>query len=258
MGKRKPISKKIRFEVFKRDKFTCQYCGKSAPDVVLEIDHIHPVSKDGENDIMNLITSCFDCNRGKGARTLDDDTVVKKQRDQLKELQERKEQLEMMLEWRNGLKDIQNESVNAVAERFKEYTGYEVNEHGRITIKGWVNKYPLIDILDSIETSVDWYFFGKGETKENIEMAFNKIGGICKKKQLIKSGEYDNRFYYYNYTAKAMNNNFWYCNKDSLKEFIFSAVDDDDDFNDVKMCLNASKNWSQFRQNIEEVFGYTL
>lgn len=36
MSKRKSISKKLRFEVFKRDGFTCQYCGRMAPDVVLE------------------------------------------------------------------------------------------------------------------------------------------------------------------------------------------------------------------------------
>ena len=43
MAKRKGISKKTRFDVFKRDSFTCQYCGKSAPDVVLQVDHINPV-----------------------------------------------------------------------------------------------------------------------------------------------------------------------------------------------------------------------
>ena len=42
---RKAISKKLRFEVFKRDSFTCQYCGKSAPDVILHVDHILPVKK---------------------------------------------------------------------------------------------------------------------------------------------------------------------------------------------------------------------
>jgi len=42
---RKAISKKLRFEVYKRDKFTCQYCGRKAPDVILEIDHINPVAK---------------------------------------------------------------------------------------------------------------------------------------------------------------------------------------------------------------------
>ena len=65
MAKRKNLSKSVRFEVFKRDSFKCQYCGKSAPDVVLEVDHIIPVSKGGDNDISNLITACFDCNRGK-------------------------------------------------------------------------------------------------------------------------------------------------------------------------------------------------
>jgi 5-methylcytosine-specific restriction endonuclease McrA len=40
MAKRKSVGQKLRFEVFKRDGFTCQYCGCSAPNSVLEIDHI--------------------------------------------------------------------------------------------------------------------------------------------------------------------------------------------------------------------------
>ena len=60
-----PLSKKIRFEVFKRDGFCCQYCGNNPPLVVLEVDHIQPKSKGGSDDIDNLVTSCFDCNRGK-------------------------------------------------------------------------------------------------------------------------------------------------------------------------------------------------
>ena len=44
---RKSISKKIRFEVYKRDKFTCQYCGRKATDVILNVDHIEPISKGG-------------------------------------------------------------------------------------------------------------------------------------------------------------------------------------------------------------------
>jgi len=59
------ISKKIRFEVFKRDGFICQYCGKHPPEITLEVDHVHPISKGGSDDINNLITACFDCNRGK-------------------------------------------------------------------------------------------------------------------------------------------------------------------------------------------------
>jgi len=66
--KRHTISKKIRFEVLNRDKFTCQYCGRTVEDnAKLEIDHIIPVSKGGTNHINNLKTSCFECNRGKRA-----------------------------------------------------------------------------------------------------------------------------------------------------------------------------------------------
>jgi 5-methylcytosine-specific restriction endonuclease McrA len=36
------ISKKLRFEVFKRDNFTCQYCGRETPEVILEADHVIP------------------------------------------------------------------------------------------------------------------------------------------------------------------------------------------------------------------------
>lgn len=61
------VSKKTRFEVFERDSFTCQYCGRFAPDVVLEVDHILARAKGGTDDPENLITACFDCNRGKRA-----------------------------------------------------------------------------------------------------------------------------------------------------------------------------------------------
>jgi len=57
---------KLRFEVFKRDNFTCQYCGRKAPNVILQTDHILPKNKGGNNNINNLITSCEDCNLGKG------------------------------------------------------------------------------------------------------------------------------------------------------------------------------------------------
>lgn len=70
MQKRIPVSKKVRFEAFKRDAFTCGYCGATPPGVVLELDHIQPVSKGGGNEIDNLITSCFDCNRGKSDQLL--------------------------------------------------------------------------------------------------------------------------------------------------------------------------------------------
>lgn len=69
-NQRRPLSVKLRFDVFKRDAFTCQYCGAHPPAVVLECDHIMPVAEGGKNDFYNLVTACADCNRGKGATPL--------------------------------------------------------------------------------------------------------------------------------------------------------------------------------------------
>jgi len=72
MSERKPIGSRLRFEIFKRDRFTCRYCGRTTPSVVLEIDHIVPVAEGGTDGPENLVTSCYECNRGKGAVPLDE------------------------------------------------------------------------------------------------------------------------------------------------------------------------------------------
>lgn len=69
-GTPRSITPRLRFLIFHRDQFTCCYCGRSAPNVVLEVDHIHPWSKGGTNDLSNLTTACYDCNRGKRDRIL--------------------------------------------------------------------------------------------------------------------------------------------------------------------------------------------
>jgi rubredoxin len=64
--KRQPIKPSIRFQVLKRDDYRCQMCGATAQDgAKLEIDHIHPVSKGGGNELSNLQVLCRDCNAGK-------------------------------------------------------------------------------------------------------------------------------------------------------------------------------------------------
>lgn len=91
MAKRKQISKKTRFEVFKRDAFLCQYCGRHPPEVVLVVDHINPVARGGENDTDNLATACEDCNQGKSDRQLS--AVSKSLAERAAETAERESQL---------------------------------------------------------------------------------------------------------------------------------------------------------------------
>jgi len=60
----------IRFDIFRRDNFTCQYCGRKSPDVILELDHIFPRSLGGKDSFDNYKTSCFECNRGKSNKVI--------------------------------------------------------------------------------------------------------------------------------------------------------------------------------------------
>lgn len=74
-SERIPLSKKQRFDIFNRDAFTCRYCGKTPPQVMLVVDHIIPVVSGGTNDQSNLATSCEECNQGKGKTTLKDGSM---------------------------------------------------------------------------------------------------------------------------------------------------------------------------------------
>lgn len=63
------VSKRVRYAVLERDHHTCRYCGASAPDVRLQIDHVVPVALGGSDEPKNLVTSCEACNSGKASTT---------------------------------------------------------------------------------------------------------------------------------------------------------------------------------------------
>ena len=65
------VSKRLRYEILRRDNHTCRYCGESAPDVKLTIDHVTPVSLGGSDEPDNLVAACPDCNAGKAASNPD-------------------------------------------------------------------------------------------------------------------------------------------------------------------------------------------
>lgn len=62
------MTKKLREHIKERDNYTCCNCGNSThaePNLLLEIDHIIPVSKGGRTEESNLQTLCWKCNRAK-------------------------------------------------------------------------------------------------------------------------------------------------------------------------------------------------
>lgn len=191
MPKRSPLSKKIRFEVFKRDSFRCQYCGRSAPDAILEVDHIVPVADGGDNDIMNLITSCRDCNRGKGKSKLDDNAILARQKAELDELNERREQMEMMIQWREELSNISDMQAQEVGKLIFKLTGERLRTDQFNTVYSLIKRFGFNEVMTSAEISYRRYYLNYIDpTREKFNYAFNKIGGVCYNR--IKQGDAKN------------------------------------------------------------------
>ena len=59
-----------RFNVFLRDRFTCQYCNGDFATSELTFDHVIPKSRGGRTSWQNVVTACSPCNLAKGSRLL--------------------------------------------------------------------------------------------------------------------------------------------------------------------------------------------
>lgn len=152
MAERKAISKRMRFEVLKRDSFTCQYCGKQPPDTVLHLDHIKPVSKGGKNTILNLVTSCVDCNLGKSDVELSDDSAIKKQQSQLNLMAEKKAQIELMIKWRDSLESADELLVDSIVNLINKLMAeYHLNEDGIMKVRKAISKRGYQSVYDSVK-----------------------------------------------------------------------------------------------------------
>jgi hypothetical protein len=169
--KRKGISKKTRFEVFKRDGFVCQYCGAHPPQVVLEVDHIIPVADGGKNEFDNYITACLPCNRGKGAVSLD--CIPQSLADKAAEVAEREAQIrgynEIMQEARHRLEE-EVERVNLVYERF--VPGYELSDRSRVSVRNFIEKLGVFPVIDAMELAGERWAYRDSKI-------FRYFCGIC-------------------------------------------------------------------------------
>jgi hypothetical protein len=172
------ISKKIRFEVFKRDNFTCGYCGKTPPAAILEIDHIEPTSRGGSDDINNLITSCFDCNRGKTNIRLN--RIAPGIAVNLEVLQEKEAQLKEYNKWvvkinRRIMADV--EKISGIFSA--HFEGYVLSDNFKQnSIKRFLALLPFSSVADAMTLSC--------LKMNNRDISIRYFCGICWK--MIKSG----------------------------------------------------------------------
>lgn len=248
--KRKKIPKSVRFEVFKRDSFTCQYCGAQAPEAVLHVDHIKPVSNGGDNSIINLVTSCVSCNLGKGAKELGDNSVLGKQKAQLDELNERRIQLEMLMEYRSQLQSSKEDSLNRVVETIESLGGYYLSQSGKKIVKQHIRKYGIQEVLDAVEISADEYLSvdQNGEVHaESFDLFFNKIGGIC----FVRMKEKELPGYSELVRIKAiLKRRFPYTNLSDAMHYLEAIYKNGYSIDTLRDVANLHRSWAEMRGDI--------
>lgn len=168
---RKPISKKLRFDVFKRDSFKCVYCGAvPGPDVLLEVDHVQPVAEGGENEIDNLVTACLTCNRGKGAEPLS--VVPQSLEAKAAEVHEREAQIKAYHEILENKRNRHEAEMWHIAEMYMERFHEESILRTRLaSIRMFLGKLDLYEVEEAMQIACDRQY-SKGP-------AFKYFCGIC-------------------------------------------------------------------------------
>lgn len=146
---RKPIGKKLRFEVFKRDGFVCAYCGATPPQVVLQVDHIQPVKDGGTNDIDNLVTSCQPCNIGKGARSLE--SIPQSLSDKAALISEKEDQLKEYQEIIKSQRDRINDEAFQVSDILSDNGLWNQDF---LTVKRFIEKLGVYEVIDAAEIAI--------------------------------------------------------------------------------------------------------
>lgn len=173
------LSKKTRFDVFKRDGFQCVYCGAHPSEsVLLEVDHVHPVAEGGTNDIDNLVTACWDCNRGKGAGLLS--SIPQSIEDKAAMVAEREGQIRAYYEILELRKERKDEETWSVAEIFMErFSDDSIHRDRIVSIRMFLERLNVFAVREAMEIAC--------ARKYSQGPAFKYFCGVCWNK--IKSGE---------------------------------------------------------------------
>jgi CRISPR/Cas system Type II protein with McrA/HNH and RuvC-like nuclease domain len=184
------VNKSIRFKVFARDGFTCQYCGKTPPEAILEVDHIMPRSKGGFDCIENLVTACRDCNRGKSDKVLKS-KVYEAQKAEMENFKESNAQLIAYQAYLMARRRKAQRDLLYVIKYLREETTYEENGHqycisidekadGK-SILYFLKRLPLAEVLEAVDIALSW-LNGHYRGEHEFDRLFKYFCGVCHKK----------------------------------------------------------------------------
>lgn len=168
------VSKRTRYEVLKRDNHTCRYCGATAPDAVLTVDHVTPVALGGSDDPSNLVAACQDCNAGKSSTAPDAEMVAQVSEDDLRWAAVVKRAAEQME--KQAKADKRRHDWFTKAWRKWDENGSSLPNGWRASLDCWLSAgLPKAVLLDCLDRAV---------LNQNVahDDVFRYMGGIARKR----------------------------------------------------------------------------
>jgi transcriptional regulator with XRE-family HTH domain len=245
---KQPIPKSVRFEVFKRDSFKCQHCGASASDVLLGLEYIRP-STERDTSVSNLVTFCIRCLTEHSPDGLSE---TGEKRNLRKERKARKEQLDMMMAWKEAERDILLQSTEHLCAYWKHYTpGWDISSKGQRCIQRWLNTFSFEEITHAMDVAVKYLRTDdKGEiTQESWERAFAKIGGIC---QVEKAAQHEPHLRKLYYIRGILKNRFDNINLWRAIELLKAAAELNVSITCLEEFTRTAQSWAIWQSTVED------
>jgi hypothetical protein len=149
------VSKRLRFEILKRDNHACKYCGRTPPEVKLHIDHVVPVTLGGSDDPANLVAACSDCNGGKSSVPADAPLVADVAADALRWARA----MELVAFGRSVEREERRERYRTFYTAWKDW--YTTN---------WRGEKTYVDLPDTYERSIDQFIDAGLEMDDLLEL----------------------------------------------------------------------------------------
>lgn len=237
------ISKKTRFKIFERDNFTCQYCGKKPPECVLEADHMVSKKDGGGDEEMNLITSCFACNRGKSAKSVD---IEKKKKvsfkKELEALEEKKVQLEAYYDFLKKKSKAKKDELQVFQKAWEEASkNNSLTDIGLTKIKKLLRTYTAEEIFEAIEITWEksWDDDNNGQ--------FRYMCGVLKNKKLAEENPKEAERRKKAYSLRLfISNKLGYINDGVFWKWVNDGMLMDN----IEEATEASENWTELKEYI--------
>jgi hypothetical protein len=240
----------VRFEIFKRDLFACQYCGRKAPEVILHVDHITPKSAGGDDDILNLVTSCADCNLGKSDKLLSQHQEIERRRESMEALEQRRQQLAMMRDWHLSLASLDIQAADMLWGVWCSITGLsdECSDEFRAALVQLLKKYSFDEVASAMNLAAQKHLAPSTVTHANGGgVAFAHVAKYCRIARINAEDPVDGRR---RYIIGILRNRLSYINTASAASLITDAISCGVDIDYVESAAKQSSSWTQFRNTI--------